>query len=190
MSAGGDIGRAIRHVAASSDDPTWYEIRTFCLRTVKQFYGIDYTPAWHADLDSLLRPETENWFSTSNRGSLYFARDQKGEVIAAGGLYGLSRKPATAERFAARYADADRVCQIVRVYLDASVRRNGLGQQIVNLLEVDAKALGYGTSYLHADAEASGTLAFWRRCGYREFGRFSYPSARGMDTSVDFDKPL
>lgn len=186
----GDIAETVHHISQNRDEPTGSAIRAFCLRIIGEVYGIAYTPAWHADLDSLLLPEAENWFSTSNGGSLHLVRDPAGEIVAAGGLYGLSRKRATAERLAARYADPGSVCQIVRVYLDPSVRRRGLGRHMVGLLEADAKRLEYRVSYLHADARACGARAFWRRCGYSEFSRFSYAAANGVDTSVDFDKTL
>ncbi|MGC4026904.1 MAG: GNAT family N-acetyltransferase [Mesorhizobium sp.] len=89
-----------------------------------------------------------------------------------------------------RYDDPDAVCQIVRVYLEPSARRKGLGRNIVALLEIMAKELGYHTAYLHANARASGTLCFWQRCGYREFGRFSYSADGRTDTGVDLDRTI
>ncbi len=165
-------------------------IRSFCLATIGDVYGIDYHPEWHADLDSLLLADDENWYSPSNRGVFCVARAGDGEIVATGGLHGFSRKPATASRLAGRYDDPDAVCQIVRVYLEPSVRRKGLGQRIVTLLEARARDLGYRTSYLHADAQVSGTLRFWKQCGYREFGRFSYSANGRTDTGADFDRPL
>ncbi|MDZ7874031.1 MAG: GNAT family N-acetyltransferase [Rhizobium sp.] len=166
------------------------EAREFCLRIIKDFYKIDYTPAWHSDLDSLLNAPPECWFSHVKRGAFLVVRDEQQRIVAAGGLYGLQNKPATATRLQDRYFDAVSVCQIVRVYLEPHWRRKGLGAAIVSALEGTARDLGYVTSYLHADAETPETLSFWRHQGYTEFGRFSYPSAKGTDTSVDFEKPL
>ncbi|MBT9370831.1 GNAT family N-acetyltransferase [Rhizobium sp. CSW-27] len=166
------------------------EARAFCLRIIKDFYKIDYTPAWHADLDSLLNAPPECWFSHLNRGAFLVVRDEQQRIVAAGGLYGLQNKTATATRLQDRYYDAVDICQIVRVYLEPHLRRKGLGSSVVAALENKARDLGYVISYLHADADTPETLCFWRRQGYSEFGRFSYPSAKGTDTSVDFDKPL
>jgi GNAT superfamily N-acetyltransferase len=166
------------------------EARAFCLRIIKDFYPIDYTPAWHTDLDSLLDASPEGWFSKERRGAFVLVRNEEQRIVAAGGLYGLQNKPATANRLQDRYCDAVNVCQIVRVYLEPHWRKKGLGGAIVSALEGTARDLGYVTSYLHADAEKPETLSFWRSQGYSEFGRFSYPSAKGTDTSVDFDKPL
>ncbi|TWB12218.1 L-amino acid N-acyltransferase YncA [Rhizobium sp. ERR 1071] len=176
----------------TDDDPTAVrtEARAFCLRIIKDFYKIDYTPAWHTDLDSLLDVSSESWFSNERRGAFLVVRDEQERVVAAGGLYDLQNKPTTAIRLQDRYCDAANVCQIVRVYLEPHVRRKGLGGSIVAALENKARDLGYVTSYLHADAGTPDTLSFWRSQGYSEFGRFSYPSAKGMDTSVDFDKQL
>jgi GNAT superfamily N-acetyltransferase len=166
------------------------EARAFCLRIIKDFYKIDYTPAWHTDLDSVLDTSPDGWFSKGKRGAFLVVRDKEQRIVAAGGLYGLQNKPATATRLQDRYFDAVNICQIVRVYLEPHWRRKGLGGAIVSSLEGTARDLGYVTSYLHADAQTPETLDFWRSQGYSEFGRFSYPSAKGMDTSVDFDKRL
>ncbi|MDH6297631.1 Acetyltransferase (GNAT) family protein [Agrobacterium fabrum] len=166
------------------------EARAFCLRMINEFFGIGYTPAWHSDLDSLLKTAPENWFSNGERGSFLLVRDDGGRIVAAGGLYALEKKPSTRERFRDRYRDADAVCQIARVYLEPGARRKGMGSSVVAALETRARELGYITSYLHADAETPDTLRFWRSQGYSEFGRFSYPSPRGTDSSVDFEKSL
>lgn len=166
------------------------EARAFCLRMINEFYGIGYTPAWHSDLDSLWKSAPENWFSNGKRGGFLLVRGDGGHIIATGGLYGLAKKPSTRERLRDRYPDTDRVCQIARVYLEPDARRKGLGSSVVAALETRARELGYITSYLHADAETADTLSFWRSQGYSEFDRFSYPSPRGTDRSVDFEKSL
>ncbi len=74
------------------------EARTFCLRMIKNVYGIDYTPAWHSDLDSLLLAQPDNWFSLERQGSFLVVRDGDGHLLAAGGLYALENKPSTKER--------------------------------------------------------------------------------------------
>lgn len=43
------------------------EAKTFCLRMIKNVYGIDYTPAWHSDLDSLLLAQPDNWFPSKGK---------------------------------------------------------------------------------------------------------------------------
>lgn len=177
-------------ITVDAPSATRTEAREFCLRIIKDFYKIDYTPAWHTDLDSLLDTSPQGWFSKERRGAFLLVRDEEQRIVAAGGLYGLQNKPATATRLQDRYRDAVNVCQIVRVYLEPHWRRKGMGGAIVSALEGTARDLCYVTSYLHADAQTPETLGFWRSQGYSEFGRFSYPSAKGTDTSVDFDKLL
>ena len=166
------------------------EARTFCLRMIKNVYGIDYTPAWHSDLNSLLLAQPDNWFSLERQGSFLVVRDGDGNIIATGGLYALENKPSTKERLRNRYGDGEKVCQIVRVYIEPCARRKGLGRKIVAALESRASEFDYTSSYLHADAQTPETLSFWKTQGYGAFGQFSYPSNRGTETSVDFDKPL
>ncbi len=164
--------------------------RTFCLRIIRDFYGIDYNSDWHADLDTLTGFAERGWYSARNGGGFRIVRDDANTIIATGGFYDLVRKPGTAARLADRHGAA-KTCQIARVYLDPAVRGKGLGSRIVAALEADARVSGYDTAYLHADAQTPATLSFWSGRDYREFGRFSYPSpSGGIDTSVDFDKIL
>lgn len=178
----------IEPLAPGSNDGT--AARTFCLRIIRDFYGIDYNGDWHADLDSLTGPAADGWYALRNGGGFRIVRDDGGRIIATGGLYDLARKPGTAARLGDRYG-TQKICQIARVYLDPAIRGKGLGSRIVSALETDARARGYHSAYLHADAQTPATLSFWASRGYREFGRFSYPSpSGGTDTSVDFDRVL
>lgn len=79
--------------------------RAFCLRIIKEFYDIGYTPAWHADLDSMSGAKSRNWFSTERGGGFLLVRDGRGAIAGAGGLYGLINKPLTADRLRDRYRD-------------------------------------------------------------------------------------
>ncbi len=181
---------SLEWLTGDTQPPVRADARTFCLRMIKNVYGIDYTPTWHSDLDSLLLAQPHNWFSRERRGSFLFVRDGDGHIIATGGLYALENKPATKERLRNRYGDGEKVCQIVRVYIKPRARRKGLGTLIVAALESQASEFDYTSSYLHADAQTPETLSFWKSQGYGACGRFSYPSSRGTETSVDFDKSL
>lgn len=180
----------IDRLVATAESDAADTARTFCLRIIRDFYGIDYNSDWHADLDSLTGSEANGWYARQNAGGFRIVRDEAGNIIATGGLYDLARKPGTTRRLADRHIDR-KVCQIARVYLDPAVRSRGLGSRIVSALEADARTLGYDIAYLHADAQTPDTLAFWKSRGYCEFSTFSYPSpSGGTDTSVDFDKKL
>ncbi|MGI2032184.1 GNAT family N-acetyltransferase [Rhizobium panacihumi] len=180
----------VESLTATSNSEDLPEARRFCLRIIRDFYGIDYNADWHADLDSLTGPAEHGWYCARNGGAFRSITDHSGRIIATGGLYNLDRKPATAARLADRFGQ-HKTCQIARVYLDPAVRGTGLGSRMVAMLEDDARALGYATAYLHADAQTPATLAFWAGRGYGQFGTFSYPSpSGGVDRSVDFDKSL
>jgi GNAT superfamily N-acetyltransferase len=167
------------------------EARSFCLKLIKEVYATEYDSDWHADLDSLLLPPAENWFSNKNNGAFRIARDPDSrEIIAAGGLYNLDFKPLTRKRLEHRYGSGLEACQIVRVYIAASYRGRGIGSRIVGFLEADATRLGYNVCYLHADYQADKTLSFWRSSDYTEFGKFSYPISDSTGICVDFDKLL
>lgn len=165
------------------------DARTFCLDIIRDFYKIKYNSDWHADLDSLVSSGPQNWFLPENKGAFLVLQGEHGDIIAAGGLYDLRRKPSTMTRLASRYGD-EPVCQIVRVYIHPSMRAQGLGTIVNGDLEKLAKGLGYRILYLHADAKTDATLGFWSARGYVEFGRFPYETPNGTDTSVDFDKWL
>lgn len=163
--------------------------RAFCLETIREVYGIDYRPDWHADLDTLLLGE-RSWFSGRNRGAFWTVRDSGGELVATAGIYDLKLKPATFDRLSERYSEGQTVCQLVRVYVRQDRRGGGLGAMLNDVAETHAAHLGYDLVYLHADAKADRTLKFWSAMGYQRFGEVTYPSANGTDTSVDFDKPI
>lgn len=179
---------AIETLAAIGKSEEAQAARAFCLRIIRDFYGIDYNSDWHADLDSLTGASDNNWYSPGNAGEFCILRHDAGRIVATGGFYDLAHKPATAARLADRYG-AQKICQVARVYIEPSLRGQGLGGRIVSALETHARASGYDVAYLHADAQTHATLSFWSGRAYREFGRFSYPSpSGGMDMSVDFDK--
>lgn len=180
----------LKTLDGSEDRAVYTAARQFCLEMIRDTYAIDYNPVWHADLDSLVKPAEENWYSGTNRGAFCVVYDGQNRLIATGGLHAFSLKPGTAKRLGHRYQNHAEVCQLVRVYLRPQLRGQGLGTRIVALLEQRAAQLDYATSYLHADALADATLRFWQRCNYREFGRFSYPANGRTDTSVDFEKQL
>lgn len=158
------------------------QARQFCLDTIKEFYGFDYRPDWHVDLDSLLRPSAENHYSRRHGGAFWTLRDPAGEIIATTGIRHLLWKPNIVEMFPDRYRRGEEIASLWRVYVRRDWRARGLGSQLTALSEAEAVRLGYGTMYLHASADALATLAFWRRAGYEFIGN--------CETSSHFDKRL
>lgn len=143
--------------------------RTFCLQSIKEIYGIDYTPGWHVDLDSLLLQAGESWYSSANGGAFWICENTEGEITATCGLYAMKWKPETLARVAGSFVD-ERTCQVSRMYVREDIRRHGIGSKLEYTASCAAAKLGYQSIYLHADAGTQSALNFWKSRGYRELG--------------------
>ena len=161
------------------------EARLFCLRCIKEAYGIDYTPAWHDDLDSLLTPDG-NQYSAKHRGAFWIVRhwDDPSTIIATIGLRSFIWKPQLYQSLGERYASKsiDRVGYIGRIYIDPTWRRRGIGRWLTGVAELKASRLGFSTMYLHADSKMDPTLQFWRSMEYLEFAQ--------IEGNTHFDKSI
>jgi GNAT superfamily N-acetyltransferase len=162
--------------------PAHAEARQFCLDTIKEFYGFGYRPDWHADLDALLRPAAESHYSRQNRGAFWTLRDADGSLVATAGIRHLGWKPNIVALFPGRYERGEEIASLWRLYVRKDRRRHGLGRWFAAVCEREAERLGYGTMYLHANADAQATIAFWESIGYRKLGTW--------DESTHFDKPI
>ena len=162
--------------------PVHVAARQFCLDVIKEFYGFDYRPDWHADLDSLLCQPHVNHYSMANRGAFWVLLDNEGLIQATAGIRHLGWKPAIAAAFADRYGSGRDVASLWRVYVKRELRRQGLGRWLNAYSEREASARGFAHMYLHASADAKATLGFWKASGYQAIGEFG--------DSVHFDKPL
>lgn len=156
--------------------------RQFCLDVIKEFYGFDYRPDWHADIDSLLLPAAGNHYSSLNRGAFWVLLDSQGNIRATAGIRHLGWKPAILAAFAHRYGDGRDVASLWRVYVRKEHRGQGLGNWLNALSEREAMRLGFARMYLHASSDAAATLGFWRARGYENIGEFG--------DSIHFDKLL
>ncbi|MEM9132321.1 MAG: GNAT family N-acetyltransferase [Actinomycetota bacterium] len=148
----------------SADDGP--RLRTFCLAMIKEAFGFDYRPDWHADLDAMC--EGEHDYDSDRRGAFLVARRQ-GVIVGCGALKRLEARPELAARFGDRYAEPDRIGSIWRVYIDPDHRCHGLGAELSARLEALAAGLGYDRLYLHTSANARRSVAFWEGCGYEPF---------------------
>jgi GNAT superfamily N-acetyltransferase len=164
------------------DDPALAEdCRRFCLSAIKSTYGYDYTPAWHADLDSLRRGE-ESHYAAANRGAFFMLRDGERRVVGTAGVRGLRYNPGIAGMLAHRYPDIDRVAFNCRLYVDTAWRRQGLGRILIALREEAARRMGYVILYIHCDAKAERLRQYWLRQGFQLIS-----AANGV---AHYDKPL
>ena len=156
--------------------------RTFCLETIKEFYGFDYRPDWHGDLDSLLLQAEGNHYAARHRGAFWTLRVPGGDMVATGGIRHLGWKPNIPPLFPGRYPRAEDVASLWRVYVRKDQRGRGLGRWLTALAEAEAVRFDFRCMYLHATADAAATIAFWNIMGYADIGT--------IDDSTHFDKML
>ncbi|MDR6100576.1 GNAT superfamily N-acetyltransferase [Agrobacterium larrymoorei] len=150
-----------RHIAA----------RDYCLKIIKDFYNIDHTPEWHADLDSLVTTSNTNWYSSLNKGAFWICQNERAEIIGSCGIYSMRWKPATLRRLSKYYSDGSGVCQLSRMYVREDLRGCGIGSSIEKEASLEAIQLQYNQIYLHADSRATDTLAYWTARKYLQIGR-------------------
>ncbi|MBI1774130.1 MAG: GNAT family N-acetyltransferase [Proteobacteria bacterium] len=158
------------------------EARAFCLDVIKEFYGFDYRADWHEDLDSLCGSSAKNHYSTVNLGAFWTLSLSDGAIVAAAGVRAITWKPRIVDAYAERYESVERVGSLWRVYVRKDRRRRGLGSWLARLAEVEARRLGFSVMYLHANADAAATIAFWEACGYVLF--------ESRDMTAHMDKPI
>lgn len=156
--------------------------RAFCLGVINEFYGFDYRPDWHGDLDSLERPAGQCHFSAVNRGAFWTLTDASGNIAATTGIKQLTWHPNVLESLQGRYSKPETVATLMRAYVRKDLRDSGIGRYLNALCESEARRLGYATLYLHANSDTPATIAFWTARGYQPIGAFGF--------STHFDKPL
>jgi GNAT superfamily N-acetyltransferase len=116
-----------------------------------------YVPRWHSDLDDLAAA----YLADPGR-SLFIARAGGKLVGTAAVRPCLLRTPPNPEWLADRYNDPS-VCELVRVWIGASGRRQGVGRSLVRQAVLWAtREAGYKTVYLHTNTAAPGAEPFWR----------------------------
>lgn len=141
------------------------EVRNFCLATIKEVYGYEYRPLWHADLDDLLRSSS---MYDSHQGGAFIVIRREGKVIACGGLRNLQTHTASNLAFAHRYQDQP-VGALWRVYVNTRYQTQGLGSKLVRRLEARARKYGYQKLYLHTSRTNPDAVKFWQHRGYAIF---------------------
>ena len=145
------------------------EARTFCLSVIKDTYGYEYRPDWHADLDSLTQGE-ESRYNAVNGGAFFIIRNHDGEIMGTGGVYSMLHKPNFIELFGtARYGDVSKIACMGRTYLKPEYRGNALSRTLVPMLEMAAKNNGYTHMGLDCEASAERLRRHWESFGFTAF---------------------
>ena len=142
----------------------WHDARLFCLATIREVYGIEYTPEWHQDLDAM--GLKENVYLLENKGWFMIVRTDEGELVACAGLRSLATRPTLAKRFAERWPDPTVVGALWRSYVAEGYRGRGFGKMMKRRRLEKARELGYETVYLHASSANPVAITFGSKFGF------------------------
>ncbi|MFZ2619270.1 MAG: GNAT family N-acetyltransferase, partial [Alphaproteobacteria bacterium] len=151
-------------VPFAGDEALGAQARTFCLQVIKDTYGYDYTPAWHEDLDSLTQPHGH--YDVAQRSRFFIVQNAAGEVLGTAGLRGLWWKPNMVELLKEIYPHPQTVGSLWRMYLHPSIRKQGVGNALIQLCHNAAKAHGYQHMYLHCETKANRLRQYYQTYGY------------------------
>ena len=83
--------------------------------------------------------------------------DDAGAVLGGVGFAVFDPMPDTAE--------------LQKLYLDNSVKRRGLGYELMSLIEDKMREAGYKTSYLETHDNLEAAIHLYEKCGYTEIAR-------------------
>jgi SAM-dependent methyltransferase/GNAT superfamily N-acetyltransferase len=142
--------------------------RAVVLRVAEADLGYGYIPGWHWDLDRMRETYVDN-----DRQAMFVAVAEpdpadgpaaSGTVVATAAIrVGGPDSPPHPPGVAARYADRDRVAQLLRVATLPGHRRRGLARRLVEAATDFVRRDGrYRTICLHTNARVPGAEAFWR----------------------------
>jgi putative acetyltransferase len=92
---------------------------------------------------------------TFNRpGSAYFVAERNNNIIGGSGIYPTSGLP-------------EGYCELVKLYIDKSVRNTGLGSKLFDACFSAAKKAGYTHIYLETMPELASAVQFYERLGFK-----------------------
>lgn len=132
--------------------------RALVLEVAERDLGYGYTPQWHWDLDRM-----RDTYVDDARQAMFVAVDDGAVVATAAIRAGGPLSPPHPAWLADRYADRERVAQILRVATGPEHRRLGLARRLVTACVDFARADGgYRVVCLHTNAKVPGAEAFWR----------------------------
>jgi GNAT superfamily N-acetyltransferase len=116
-----------------------------------------YRPQWHSDIDDLGRAYLDR-----SGCALHIARDRRG-VLGTAAVKPCELASPPNPRWLADQYNRPEVCQLVRVWVSADVRRRGVGRALVaSAARWSVGVGGYRRIYLHTDASVPGAERFWR----------------------------
>ena len=145
----------------SADDKRLADI----IRTNLKAYKLDIpgTAYFDSNLDHL----STYYLADLTRQAYYVLTDDEGKVLGGVGF-------AKAEPF-------DDCAELQKLYLDDSVKGQGLGHNLVALVEKAAKELGYGRMYLETHSNLLPAIRLYEKMGYKLIDRPESVVHGGMD---------
>jgi GNAT superfamily N-acetyltransferase len=133
------------------------------IRVFEDDFGYGYLPQHHADADDL----KGTYLDRPSHALLVAVDDGTGAVIGMAGVKPIRTGicPDAPRSVVERY-DRPGVAELVRVYVDRSHRKAGVGHALVEAARAHVRSVpAYHTLFLHTDATYPGALDFWRRHG-------------------------
>ncbi|MGL5831073.1 MAG: GNAT family N-acetyltransferase [Candidatus Altimarinota bacterium] len=141
------------------------EARQFCLEQIKQEYGYDYVPQWHADLDSLL--DKVGMYSSVNKG-VFLAALIENNLVGTIGMRDLKYKPLLWEEYS-KAIGSKKIASIWRTYTAKEFRGLGIASYLLEKAEKEALKWDYECIYLHTSLNKADSVKFWSKRGYQIF---------------------
>ncbi|AUY52594.1 GNAT family N-acetyltransferase [Streptomyces sp. CB01881] len=174
-------GYDIRHATTGDLDGA----RSLILDTFYREFGYGYVPRWHADVIDL-----RSTYLDHPRHTLVVAV-HRGEVVGTTALNSSGPAHPPHPRLLAERYPAGSTAQLLRVYVRATHRRNGLARRMVDLACAFAADVGgYRSIYLHTNTDVPGAEPFWRQMAEEVFdARPTGEHGRGVST-VHFEIPM
>lgn len=100
-------------------------------------------------------PTTDDLYSLFRRaGSIYWIAEDDGTIIGGCGIYPTENLP-------------EGCAEVVKLYLDADYRKQGIGRQLLEMSIESAKELGYTKLYLESLPELGKAISLYEKQGFR-----------------------
>lgn len=100
-------------------------------------------------------PTTDDLYSLfQTPGSIYWIAWDKGKIIGGCGIYPTQNLPVSC-------------AEVVKLYLDASYRKKGIGRKLLELSIESARNMGYTQLYLESLPELGKAINLYKKQGFR-----------------------
>jgi len=129
----------------------------FMLQIIKDDFGYDFNPQWHADIVNL-----KELYMQDERACFYVLKSASGEVIGTIAARSYDR---FYPEFINRYNSTETI-SIWRHYIKKEYRGLGYGTKLLQEVVQFAKDGGFSHIYLHTQKTIPGSLEYWIAKGF------------------------